>query len=66
MNSLSIKACTAGGLAAKCGTLTVPQDRLTGKGRTIAVRFVVIPRAGPAAALRTRWSISPAAPAARR
>ena len=47
MNSLSIKTCTVNGVAAKCGTLIVPEDRLTGKGRTIAVRFVVIPAIGP-------------------
>ena len=47
MNSLSIRACTVNDLAARCGTLIVPEDRLTGKGRTIAVRFVVIPATGP-------------------
>jgi pimeloyl-ACP methyl ester carboxylesterase len=47
VNSLSIKACTVNDLAARCGTLIVPEDRLTGKGRTIAVRFVVIPASGP-------------------
>jgi len=25
----------------------VPEDRLTGKGRTISLRFVVIPATGP-------------------
>ncbi len=43
VNSLSIKSCTVSGLAARCGTLIVPENRLTGKGRTIPVRFVVIP-----------------------
>jgi pimeloyl-ACP methyl ester carboxylesterase len=43
VNSLTVKACTVDGLAARCGTLIVPEDRLTGKGRTIPVRFVVIP-----------------------
>jgi pimeloyl-ACP methyl ester carboxylesterase len=46
-NSLTVKACTVGGQAARCGTLMVPEDRLTGTGRTIPVRFVVIPATGP-------------------
>ena len=47
VNSLTVKACTVDGLSARCGTLIVPEDRLTGKGRTIPVRFVVIPATGP-------------------
>ena len=47
VNSLSIKTCTVNDLAARCGTLIVPGNRLTGKGRTIAVRFVIIPATGP-------------------
>jgi pimeloyl-ACP methyl ester carboxylesterase len=47
VNSLTVKACTVDGLAARCGTLTVPEDRLTGQGRTIPVRFVVFPATGP-------------------
>ena len=43
VNSLSVKACTVDGLAARCGTLLVPEDRLTRTGRAIPVRFVVIP-----------------------
>jgi pimeloyl-ACP methyl ester carboxylesterase len=43
VNSLTVKACTVDGLAARCGTLIVPEDRLTGTGRTIPVRFVIIP-----------------------
>ena len=43
VNSLTVKACTVDGLAARCGTRIVPEDRLTGKGRTLPVRFVVIP-----------------------
>jgi hypothetical protein len=31
---------------ASCGTLIVPEDRLTGQGRTIPVRFVVFPATG--------------------
>jgi pimeloyl-ACP methyl ester carboxylesterase len=46
VNSLSIKACTVDGMQARCGTLIVPENRLTGKGRTIPVRFVVIPAFG--------------------
>ena len=47
VNSLTVKACTVDGLAARCGTLIVPEDRLTGTGRTIPVRFVVFPATGP-------------------
>jgi pimeloyl-ACP methyl ester carboxylesterase len=47
VNSLTVKSCTVDHLAARCGTLIVPEDRLTGKGRTIPVRFVVFPAAGP-------------------
>jgi pimeloyl-ACP methyl ester carboxylesterase len=46
-NTLTVKSCTEDGVPAKCGTLVVPEDRLTGQGRTIAVRFVVIPATGP-------------------
>jgi len=46
-SSLTVKACTVDGLPARCGTLIVPEDRLTGTGRTIPVRFVVIPATGP-------------------
>jgi pimeloyl-ACP methyl ester carboxylesterase len=44
--SLQVKPCTVDHVAAKCGTLLVPENRLTGKGRTIPVRFVVIPATG--------------------
>ena len=47
VNPLTVKACTVDGRAARCGTLIVPEDRLTGKGRTIPVRFVVIPATSP-------------------
>ena len=47
VNSLTVKACTVAGQPARCGTLIVPEDRLTGTGRTIAVRLVVIPATGP-------------------
>ena len=47
VNSLTVRSCTVDGLAARCGTLIVPEDRLTGQGRTIPVRFVVIPAASP-------------------
>ena len=46
-NSLTVKACTVAGRLARCGTLIVPEDRLTGTGRTIPVRFAVIPATGP-------------------
>ena len=47
VNPLTVKACTVNGRAARCGTLIVPEDRLTGTGRTIPVRFVVMPATGP-------------------
>ena len=47
VNSLTIKSCTVDSVAARCGTLIVPEDRLTGQGRTIPVRFVVFPATGP-------------------
>jgi pimeloyl-ACP methyl ester carboxylesterase len=46
-NSLTVKSCTVDRQAARCGTLTVPENRLTGQGRTIPVRFVVFPATGP-------------------
>jgi len=47
VNVLTVKSCTVAGREARCGTLIVPEDRLTGSGRTITVRFVVIPATGP-------------------
>jgi len=47
VNLLTVKSCTVDGMAARCGTLIVPEDRLTGTGRTIPVRFVVFPATGP-------------------
>ena len=44
---LQVKRCTVEHLAARCGTLVVPEDRLTGKGRTITVQFVVVRADGP-------------------
>ena len=42
--ALNLAAASCGGaLAARCGTLIVPEDRLTRTGRTIPLRFVVIP-----------------------
>ena len=45
--SPAMRSCTVDDLRARCGTLTVPEDRLTGTGTTIPVRFVVIPATGP-------------------
>ena len=47
VRSLQVKPCTVEDLAARCGTLAVPEDRLTGTGRTITVQFVVIRATGP-------------------
>jgi pimeloyl-ACP methyl ester carboxylesterase len=46
VGSLQVKPCTVDSMAARCGSLIVPEDRLTGRGRTIPVRFVVIPATG--------------------
>ena len=40
--TLHVKSCTVDSLSAWCGTLFVREDRLTGKGRTIPIRFVVL------------------------
>jgi pimeloyl-ACP methyl ester carboxylesterase len=40
--TLHVRSCTIDNLRARCGTLFVPEDRLTGKGRTIPIRFVVM------------------------
>lgn len=40
--TLQVKSCTVESVGARCGTLTVPEDRLSGKGRTIPIRFVVL------------------------
>ena len=40
--TLHVRSCTVDNLPARCGTLFVPEDRLTGKGRTIPIRFVVL------------------------
>jgi hypothetical protein len=45
--ALALHLCTAGGYAARCGTLMVPKDRLSGTGRQIPIRVVVVPAAGP-------------------
>ena len=47
VNSLAVRPCTVAGHTARCGTLIVPEDRLTGTGRTIPVRFAVIPATSP-------------------
>jgi hypothetical protein len=43
---LQPKSCTVQGLSARRGTLSVPEDRLSGNGRMISVKFVVIPARG--------------------
>jgi hypothetical protein len=47
VNPLQVKLCTVQGRPARCGTLAVPEDRLTGQGRQIEIKFVVIPASGP-------------------
>jgi pimeloyl-ACP methyl ester carboxylesterase len=43
---LQMRSCTVQGLSARCGTLQVPEDRLSGTGRMISIRFVVFPARG--------------------
>ncbi|HEX7106227.1 MAG TPA: alpha/beta hydrolase, partial [Acidothermaceae bacterium] len=40
---LTTASCTVQGTPARCGTLSVPENRLTGRGRTIGVNVVVVP-----------------------
>ena len=44
---LVLQTCTVDGVSARCGTLTVPEDRLSGSGRQIPIRVVVIPATDP-------------------
>jgi len=44
--TLRVRSCTVDNLSARCGTLFVFEDRLTGKGRTIPINFVVLPALG--------------------
>ncbi len=40
---LPLRSCVVQSVAARCGTLVVPENRDTGSGRTIALRVVVVP-----------------------
>ena len=40
---LPLRACTVQGVAAKCGTLLVPENRDSGIGARIGLRIVVVP-----------------------
>lgn len=42
-SALVLKSCSRAGEPARCGTVMVPENRLTGRGREIPVRVVVIP-----------------------
>jgi pimeloyl-ACP methyl ester carboxylesterase len=44
--ALRVRSCRVDNLSARCGTLVVPEDRLTGRGRTIPISFVVLPAFG--------------------
>ena len=47
--TLPLRACTVQGVAAKCGTLLVPENRDSGAGPRIGLRVVVVPaRRSPA------------------
>ncbi len=45
--SVVLHSCAIAKYAARCGALMVPEDRLTGTGREIRVRVVVVPASGP-------------------
>jgi pimeloyl-ACP methyl ester carboxylesterase len=40
--ALKVRSCRVDSLSARCGTIVVPEDRLTGKGRRIPIDFVVL------------------------
>jgi pimeloyl-ACP methyl ester carboxylesterase len=44
---LLLHPCTVSGYSARCGTLMVPVDRLTGTGPKIPIRVAVVPASGP-------------------
>lgn len=45
---MALEPCElAGGVAARCGTLTVPENQATGRGRTIDLFVAVLPATGP-------------------
>ena len=43
---ISLSSCTVEGRAARCGRLLVPENRISGTGRRIGLRVVVLPAAG--------------------
>lgn len=45
-NPLHVTSCTVQGRSARCGTLAVAENRLTGHGRRIEISFVIIPATG--------------------
>ena len=45
-NPLRVTPCTVQGRSARCGTLAVAENRLTGHGRRIRIEFVVFPATG--------------------
>lgn len=40
---LTLHGCQVAGVAARCGSFVVPEDRSTGRGRTIRLRVAVVP-----------------------
>ena len=44
--AMELSPCTVQGISARCGTLGVPEDRLTATGRRIDLRVVVVPAEG--------------------
>src|SRR4051794_4691763 len=46
---LALHGCAVAGAAAQCGTFAVPEDRSSGRGRTIRLRVVVVPAASGSA-----------------
>lgn len=45
--ALRLSACTVQGVPAQCGSLSVAENRLTGEGRRISLRVVVVPATTP-------------------
>ena len=42
-SALRLSPCTVQAVSARCGTYAVPENRLTGSGRRIALRVVIVP-----------------------
>lgn len=45
-DQVRLRSCVVQERTARCGTITVPEDRITGTGRTISLRIALIPAYG--------------------